>query len=126
MRGEISGQMTFFDEAPMLARAAEYGKRANCYKCVGFESHRCRDRLNANIDEKTFGCPDGMGYAEYAGSMVRRCIGATIEIFQDGYIRCPRLRGSYSCGECMEKLGDSWLFDETQNYEKKPRRQNLG
>lgn len=84
----------------------------NCYRCVGYESHRCRNEKE---------CPDGLHYEEYIGSTVRQCLCATIEVFQDGYIHCPIL-DSIGCEQCMKDFGDGseFYYDESQNYERKP------
>lgn len=85
----------------------------NCFRCLYHESHRCRNEKK---------CPDGMAYVEYTGSIVRQCLEATTEIYQDGYIHCPILE-STGCVECEKRFGDGskWEYDESQNYERKPR-----
>ena len=84
-----------------------------CCTCVMHESHRCRN-------EKT--CPEGLHYEEYTGSTVRQCLRATVESFQDGYIHCPIL-DCVGCEKCMEDFGDGtdFYYEESQNYERKPR-----
>jgi hypothetical protein len=79
-----------------------------------FESHRCRNKAK---------CPDGLHYEEYNGSVVRQCLGATIEVFQDGYMHCPIL-DYLGCEKCMNDFGEgsSFIYDESQNYERKPDR----
>lgn len=90
---------------------------SDCYRCLYHESHRCRNEKK---------CPDGMEYIEYTGSSVKQCLCATTEVYQDGYIHCPILE-SIGCEECMERFGDGngYEHDETQNYERKPRREEV-
>lgn len=85
----------------------------NCFHCVMYESHRCRNMRD---------CPEGLHYEEYTGSAVRQCLCATIEVFQDGYIHCPIL-DSIGCEKCTEDFGDGFDFyhDESQNYERLPK-----
>lgn len=85
----------------------------DCYRCVMYESHRCR---------ATKECPEGLQYEEYVGSTVRQCLYATVEVFQDGYIHCPVME-CMGCKHCMERFGDGsrYEYDESQNYERKPR-----
>jgi hypothetical protein len=90
--------------------------RGNCFRCVAFESHRCRNQW---IGDRP--CPDGLQYEEYTGSTVKQCLRATVEIFQDGYIHCPII-DEIGCEQCMERFGDGskFYYDESQNYERKP------
>ena len=91
-------------------------KRGDCFRCLMYESHRCRTSWNNS-------CPDGMEFEEYTGSKVKQCIGATTEVYQDGYIHCPIL-DCYGCEWCMERLrADKSFFqpDPSQNYERVPR-----
>lgn len=83
-----------------------------CFHCLYYKSHRCRN-------EKS--CPEGMMFIEYTGSIVRQCLYATVEVFQDDYIHCPIIE-EIGCAECEKKFGDgsNWEYDETQNYERKP------
>lgn len=85
----------------------------NCFRCVMYESHRCRN-------EKT--CPEGLHYEEYTGSTVRQCLCATVEVFQDGYTHCPIL-DCIGCEQCLKDFGDGSEFepDESQNYQREPR-----
>jgi hypothetical protein len=74
-------------------------------------SYRCRN-------EKS--CPKGYKYKEYTGSKVRECIGATTEIFEDGYIQCPVIE-CYGCEKCIEMYGESISNkekNESQNYDR--------
>ena len=86
----------------------------NCYHCLYHESFRC-------CNEKS--CPEGMSYIEYTGSLVKQCIYATTEVYQDGYIHCPVL-DSIGCKVCMERFGDGsgYEYDKSQNYERKPKK----
>jgi hypothetical protein len=63
-----------------------------------------------------------MAYVEYTGSIVRQCLEATTEIYQDGYIHCPII-DTIGCIECEKRFGDGsgWEYDESQNYEREPR-----
>lgn len=108
-------QISFFDDE--IAREKEqkrieFEKAMRCYRCLMFISHRCRNNKE---------CPEGLHYEEYIGSLVRQCLCATVEIFQDGYIHCPILH-SITCEECLKKFGDGtdFDFDESQNYERFP------
>jgi hypothetical protein len=91
--------------------------RGDCFRCVAFESHRCRNQWIGNKP-----CPDGLQFEEYTGSNVRQCLCATVEEFQDGYIHCPII-DEIGCEECMKRFGDGSNFwhDESQNYERKPK-----
>lgn len=95
-------------------------KRGDCFRCLMLESHRCGNRW---IGDKP--CPDGMQFEEYTGSKVKQCIGATMEIFQDGYMHCPILyTEGMGCEWCMEKVREDKSFfqpDPSQNYERVPR-----
>jgi hypothetical protein len=94
--------------------------RGNCFRCVAFESHRCRNQW---IGDRP--CPDGLHYEEYTGSTVKQCLYATVEMFQDGYIHCPIIE-EIGCKECEKRFGDGSGFvpDDSQNYERKPRWRN--
>ena len=112
-------QISFFDEelAKMEAqRQLVHEKSMRCYRCLMHISHRCRNEKD---------CPEGLYYEEYTGSIVRQCICATVEIFQDQYIHCPVLH-SMSCEECMKTFGDgsNFIYDESQNYKNSPRWMN--
>lgn len=108
----LSGQISFFDRQV----TAENHKRGNCFHCVAFESHRCRNQW---IGDRP--CPEGMRYEEYIGSVVKQCLCATVEIFQDGYIHCPIIE-CIGCEKCIEEFGDgsNFVYDESQNYKRKP------
>lgn len=110
----FENQISLFDE--LAANRKESSKRGNCFRCVYFESHRCRNRW---VNNKP--CPDGMHYDEYIGSTVRQCLCATVEVFQDEYVYCPIL-DSVGCEKCVKDFGDGSGFerDESQNYERIP------
>ena len=119
MKRTLQGQITILD----YMEAVENQKRlsihgGNCYRCVFEESHRCRNNWNKP-------CPDGMQFEEYTGSKVKQCIGATMEIFQDGYMHCPILETEgMGCVWCMERLKEDksfFRYDPSQNYERNPR-----
>ena len=109
-------QMTFFDEE-IAAEKAEREKSFKCYRCVKYESHRCRGKSWPMKE-----CTEYSEYEEYAGSTVRQCLCATVEVFQDGYIHCPIL-DSVGCEKCTEDFGDGsdFEYDESQNYQRFPR-----
>lgn len=101
-------QTSFFD---FVKNPEAEHKIGDCYRCLFFESHRCRNNQT---------CPDGMKFIRYTGSTVKQCILATIEVFQDGYIHCPVL-DCYGCEKCMketEKDGYEFVRESSQNYER--------
>jgi hypothetical protein len=111
------GQVTIFE----YMAAVENQKRlsvhgGDCFRCVFYESHRCRSNWNKP-------CPDGMQFEEYTGSKVKQCLLATIEVFQDGYMHCPVI-DCYGCEHCMERLrADKTLFryEASQNWDRVPK-----
>lgn len=106
----MEGQISIFDLD--LVKQIIKRVKSNCFHCVMFQSHRCRNEKD---------CPNGLHYEEYTGSVVRQCLCATTEVFQDGYIHCPIL-DYIGCEKCIENFGDGSNFehDESQNYERKP------
>lgn len=111
---QLEGQISMFEF--MLAKTSYNPLKPNCFKCLYYESNRCRNA-------KT--CPEGMSFVEYTGSSVRQCLYADTEIYQDGFIHCPVI-DCLGCERCMELFGEGeeYISGEGNNYERTPRKES--
>lgn len=138
----IEGQTSVFDERPSfgcecICRDCLMWWSSRCPYGECYDDHRAEvnpyDKAHPNKpprtawtswkDEQAFWCRGGTSYptiycehyVKYKGSVVKSCLRANVQIFQDGFMRCGI--GEYvDCETCYKQFEEELEEQERTNY----------
>jgi hypothetical protein len=99
-------QLTIYDQRPAEISVCGCGTCAcKVFSCLYSTSGRC-ERKCAEQGGKGGICHPAVPcvrYVRYTGSIVKECLKAVVEVYQDGYISCSLIE-DYGCEKCLNEF----------------------